>query len=640
MIYEISNLAIIIFLFIVGLVLGLSFYFARKTKSASSYYAAGGNIHWAVNGIAFAGDYLSAASFLGICGMIAYSGYDGFLYSIGYLAGWVVALFLVAEPLKKLGKYTFADALDSRFNSKHIKLSASISTLIVSVFYLIPQMVGAGDLVVPLLGLPHWLGVMIVGSIVIFIVATAGMTSTTYVQFIKGSLLVIFSTILTFYILRNGLSLTPGDNYHKFISIEASVSNDTIISISDPEFKLISTHLVDKMIFTKVEKDGNEGWYKLTKNEEKNTLNEMLYITVNPGGEKLYNGAPKAEKRFYQVGHLSKILVDGKEVDKTGPLGPFEFIKTIEKSEIVRFAKKAFPDGNDKVTVWYQNPTSGEDVMKPGLLYKISKSTGATFWDRLNFVSLMLALFLGTSALPHILIRYYTVPSQRAARKSTIVAISVIGFFYILTLFMGLGSMINGALDVESSNMSAPLLAKTFGIGLFSIISAIAFATVLGTVSGLIVASSGAIAHDFIDKYLQVEMTDKGKVKAGKIAAICVGIFAIILGILFKGMNVSFLVGLAFAVAASANLPAILFLLFWKKTTAKGIAWSIVVGIITSIGIILFSPSMWERYGLIPKDAPIPLDNPGIISIPLAVITLVIVSLLTQKDNSTKDFSK
>ena len=640
MIYEISNLAIIIFLFIVGLVLGLSFYFARKTKSASSYYAAGGNIHWAVNGIAFAGDYLSAASFLGICGMIAYSGYDGFLYSIGYLAGWVVALFLVAEPLKKLGKYTFADALDSRFNSKHIKLSASISTLIVSVFYLIPQMVGAGDLVVPLLGLPHWLGVMIVGSIVIFIVATAGMTSTTYVQFIKGSLLVIFSTILTFYILRNGLSLTPGDNYHKFISIEASVSNDTIISISDPEFKLISTHLVDKMIFTKVEKDGNEGWYKLTKNEEKNTLNETLYITVTPGGEKLYNGAPKAEKRFYQVGHLSKILVDGKEVDKTGPLGPFEFIKTIEKSEIVRFAKKAFPDGNDKVTVWYQNPTSGEDVMKPGLLYKISKSTGATFWDRLNFVSLMLALFLGTSALPHILIRYYTVPSQRAARKSTIVAISVIGFFYILTLFMGLGSMINGALDVESSNMSAPLLAKTFGIGLFSIISAIAFATVLGTVSGLIVASSGAIAHDFIDKYLQVEMTDKGKVKAGKIAAICVGIFAIILGILFKGMNVSFLVGLAFAVAASANLPAILFLLFWKKTTAKGIAWSIVVGIITSIGIILFSPSMWERYGLIPKDAPIPLDNPGIISIPLAVITLVIVSLLTQKDNSTKDFSK
>ena len=639
MIYEVSNLAIIIFLFIVGLVLGLSFYFARKTKSAASYYAAGGKIHWAVNGVAFAGDYLSAASFLGICGMIAYSGYDGFLYSIGYLAGWVVALFLVAEPLKKLGKYTFADALDSRFNSKHIKLAASISTLIVSVFYLIPQMVGAGDLVVPLLGLPHWMGVVIVGSIVIFIVATAGMTSTTYVQFIKGALLVIFSTILTIYILNNGLTLNPGENYHKFNQIEASVNGNNIVSVSDPDYVVSSTQVVGNLVFVKVENNGFDGWYKLSEKNGKAILDEMLYITTTPDGGKLYNGAPQEEKRFFQVGHLSKIIVDGVEVDKTGPVGLFEFIKTIENSEVVRFSKISYNDGEDKVTAWYQTVTTGKDIMKPGLLYKLSKSSGATFWNRLNFLSLMLALFLGTSALPHILIRYYTVPSQRAARKSTIVAISVIGFFYVLTLFMGLGSMINGALDVESSNMSAPLLAKSFGVGLFSIISAIAFATILGTVSGLIVASSGAIAHDFIDKYLQIEMTDKGRVKAGKIAAICVGLFAILLGILFKGMNVSFLVGLAFAVAASANLPAILFLLFWKKTTAKGIAWSIFVGIVSSIGIILLSPTMFEKYGLLAKDAPIPLDNPGIISIPLAVITLVLVSLMTQKDNSTKDFS-
>lgn len=639
MIYEVSNLAIAIFLFIVGLVLGLSFYFARKTKSASSYYAAGGKIHWAVNGIAFAGDYLSAASFLGICGMIAYSGYDGFLYSIGYLAGWVVALFLVAEPLKKLGKYTFTDALDSRFNSKHIKLAASISTLIVSIFYLIPQMVGAGDLIVPLLGLPHWIGVVLVGSIVIYIVATAGMTSTTYVQFIKGALLVIFSTILTFYILDNGLSLTPNENYHKFAQVEATVTNDTVVSIPDSSFTIKSTKVVDKFVFVKLGKDGSDVWYKLNQQEDKAILEEMLYITVNSSGEKLYNGAPKSERKFYQVGHLSQIIVDGKEVDSTGPIGPFEFLSTIQSSEIIRFSKKAFSDGGDKVTVWYQNVTQGEDVMKPGILYKLSKSVGASFWDRMNFLSLMLALFLGTSALPHILIRYYTVPSQRAARKSTIVAITAIGFFYILTLYMGLGSMVSGALDVESSNMSAPLLAKTFGVGIFSIISAIAFATVLGTVSGLIVASSGAIAHDFIDKYLEINMTDKAKVKAGKISAICVGLFAIILGILFKGMNVSFLVGLAFAVAASANLPAILFLLFWKKTTAKGIAWSIIVGIVSSIGIILFSPTMYDKYGLIPADAPIPLDNPGIISIPLAVITLVVISLLTQKDNSTKNFS-
>ena len=640
MIYEVSNLAVAIFLFIVALVLGLSFYFARKTKSASGYYAAGGTIHWGVNGIAFAGDYLSAASFLGICGMIALSGYDGFLYSIGYLAGWVVALFLVAEPLRRLGKFTFADALDSKFDAKSIKLAASISTLVVSIFYLIPQMVGAGDLVVPLLGLPHWIGVLIVGSIVIFIVATAGMTSTTYVQFLKGGLLVIFSTVLTIYILRNGLNLNPGEDYYKYDRIEALVTGENNVSVADPACQVKTTRMIDNMLFVKLEKDGFDTWYKLTGEGSEAYLDEMPNITVKADGEKFYNGAPREENRFYQVGHLSRIIVDGEEVDKTGPVGPFKFLKTIENSEVIRFTKKAFTDGEDKVTVFYQDVTSGQDVMKPGLLYKLSKSAGATFWDRLNFLSLMLALFLGTSALPHILIRYYTVPNQRAARKSTIVAITAIGFFYILTLYMGLGSMINGVLDLESSNMSGPLLARSFGIGLFSIISAIAFATVLGTVSGLIVASSGAIAHDFIDKYLKVEMTDKDKVKAGKMAAFSVGVFAIILGILFKGMNVSFLVGLAFSVAASANLPAILFLLFWKKTTAKGIAWSIVVGIVFSVGIILFSPSMWERYGLVAQNAPIPFDNPGIISIPMAVITLIVVSLMTQKDNRLKDFSK
>lgn len=643
MIYEVSNLAIIIFLFIVGLVLGLSFWFARKKTSAANYYAAGGQINWFVNGIAFAGDYLSAASFLGICGMIAYSGYDGFIYSIGYLAGWVVALFLVAEPLKKLGKYTFADALDSRFNSPAIKLAASISTLIVSVFYLIPQMVGAGDLVVPLLGMPHWMGVVIVGSIVIFIVATAGMTSTTYVQFIKGGLLVIFSTILTIYILNNGFTLNPGENYHKFNKIDALVANDSVVTITDSTYVIKETKVVDKLVFVNVEKAGTACWYKLTVNKEdslKGTLDEALFTSVNAKGDKLYNGAPKADKKFFQVGHMSKIIVDGKEVEKTGAVGPFEFLKIIKESVLVRFSKKEFKSGDEKITVYFQKPTKGEDVMKPGLLYKLSKESGANMWDRLDFLSLMLALFLGTSALPHVLIRYYTVPSARAARKSTILAIAVIGFFYILTLYMGLGSAINGVLDVESSNMSGPLLAKSFGIVLFSIISAIAFATVLGTVSGLIVASSGAIAHDFMDKYLKVDFTDEGKVKAGKISAIIVGLIAIALGIVFKGTNVSFLVGLAFAVAASANLPAILFLLFWKKTTAKGIAWSIIVGIVTSIVIILFSPTMYEIYGLIPKSAPIPLKNPGIVSIPLAVITLIVVSLMTQKENASKDFSK
>ena len=635
MIYETSFFAIVIFIIFVAFVLGLSFYFARKTQSAASFFAAGGTIHWGVNGIAFAGDYLSAASFLGICGMIAFSGYDGFLYSIGYLAGWIVALFLVAEPLKRLGKFTFTDALDARFNSKSIQLTAAISTLIVSMFYLIPQMVGAGALVKPLLGLEHHWGVIIVGTIVIFIVATAGMTSTTYVQFIKGALLIIFSTVLAFYIFNNGLNLMPDNElqqYHRFISVTPTVNNGKVIEAED--YHIANQLTVKGNHLVKLEKDGVMRWFNLVNEDNTFILLEMLSITNLPNEGKLYNGEPKENAKFYQVGHLSKIMVDGKEVDKTGPLGPFEFLSAIEKSEIVRFKQLKFSEQENKVTVWYQNKTAGSDMMKPGLKFKIGDD--ATPMSKLNFVSLMIALFLGTSALPHILIRYYTVPSQRDARKSTIVAIGAIGAFYILTLFMGLGASINGVLDMESSNMSAPLLAKAFGIGLFSIISAIAFATILGTVSGLIIASTGAIAHDFIDIYLGKNLSEKNKVLTGKLAAFTVGIIAIILGIAFKGMNVSFLVGWAFAVAASANLPAILMLLFWKKTTAKGIAWSIVVGIIAALSLILTSPTMWGRYGLDPEMALHKLDNPAIISFPLALITLIVVSLLSQNDNHSK----
>lgn len=212
MIHETSFLAVLVFLFFAGSVLCISFYLGRRAKSASGYFAAGGGIHWAVNGVAFAGDYLSAASFLGICGMIAFYGYDGFLYSIGYLAGWIVALFIIAEPLKRMGRYTFADALDNRFNSRGIKLAAATSTLVVSCFYLIPQMVGTGALVQPLLGFPHYAGVLVVGAIVTIIVITAGMVSTTWVQFIKGSLLVVLCTLITILILARGLTTKPADS--------------------------------------------------------------------------------------------------------------------------------------------------------------------------------------------------------------------------------------------------------------------------------------------------------------------------------------------------------------------------------------------------------------------------------------------
>jgi cation/acetate symporter len=637
MIYEVSIGAILIFIGFVALVLGLSFYFARKTKTANSYYAAGGTIHWSVNGIAFAGDYLSAASFLGICGMIAYAGYDGFLYSIGYLAGWVVALFVVAEPLKRMGKFTFTDALDSKFNSKGIKLTAAISTLIVSLFYLIPQMVGAGDLVVPLLGLPHWVGVVIVGSIVILIVATAGMTSTTYVQFLKGGLLIITTVVLTVLILNKGLEKTPYEGYHQFNTIEASFDQESgKLVLNDPtqaEVIYVTDGAAGKERFVKMLYNDYERWFRLVEKDGSVILEESLSVTDAASGEKLYNGAEKEARQFYQVGHMYRIVSEGQEVESTGGLNPFTFLTKIEDSDIIIYTKAVVEDGKDKVTVYYPKLVPGTNVMKPGMIFKLANGTG---WDKLNFISLMLALFLGTSALPHVLIRYYTVPSQRAARKSTIVAIAAIGFFYIMTLYLGLGAMINGVNDVASSNMSGPLLAKSFGVGIFSLISAIAFATVLGTVSGLIVASSGAIAHDFIDNYLNKQMSDKVKVRAGKISAFAVGLIAIVLGILFKGMNVSFLVGLAFAVAASANLPAIIMILFWKKTTSKGVSASIVTGILSSIILILLSPSMYERYGMLKTDAVWPLDNPGIVSIPLAFIVLVVVSLLTKKKETVE----
>ena len=629
MIYDVSGLAVIIFFVFVALVLLLSFYFARKTKTSASYFAAGGTIHWGVNGIAFAGDYLSAASFLGICGMIAFAGYDGFLYSIGFLAGWVVALFVVAEPMKRMGTFTFTDALDYKFNSRSIKFTAAVSTLVVSIFYLIPQMVGAGDLVVPILGLPHWVGVVIVGSVVIFIVATAGMTSTTYVQFLKGGLLIIFSVILTVYILNKGLDREPGPDHHEYVSLSVNVFPSGEIDMEDnAEYVIEDEVLTGDNRFFLLRTEDLSNWYHLTERDNEYFLDEMLTIFTDSEGNTLYNGAPREDRRFYQVGHLAMVMSDGEEVESTGPTNPFSFLTRIEESEVVRYIRASFEYEDGSVIAWYPQVTPGSEIMRPGLFYKLE---GASIWEKLNFVSLMLALFLGTAALPHILIRYYTVPSPRDARKSTIVAIAAIGSFYILTLYMGLGAMINGVLDMESSNMSGPLLAKSFGLGIFAMISAVAFATVLGTVSGLIVASSGAIAHDLVDKFFNVKMEDKIKVRAGKIAAFGVGIFGIIVGILMKGMNVSFLVGLAFAVAASSNLPAIIMILFWDKTTAKGVSASITIGIISSVTLILLSPSMFERYGLSPEAAIFPMDNPGIVTIPLAFLTLIAVSLITRK---------
>ena len=567
--------AVMVFAMIVGLTLALSFYLGSKAKSAKGFFAAGGDIPWFINGIAFAGDYLSAASFLGICGMIAFYGYDGFLYSIGYLAGWVVALFVVAEPLKRLGKYTFADALAAKYDSRGITAAAGLSTLVVSLFYLIPQMVGAGVLVKPLLGLPHWAGVIMVGTVVIIIVMTAGMVSTTYVQFLKGLLLVFFSTSLTVLILQRGLEVTPKDSPVKPLEAQSQVTR------SD--------------------------------------------------GQVLINGLPKSQSQFRAVGHILE-LPGG--VQKTGPLTPWGYLQAIAGSKIVTWSNKTTKADDGTTTVTYTPKEQlGADLLQPGNHPTFAGLKQGKLNEKLNFISLLLALFCGTASLPHILIRYYTVRNPAAARKSTIVGIGSIGFFYVLTLYLGLGAMTSGSLDVTNSNMAAPLLARAFSDWLFAIISAIAFTTVLGTVSGLIIAASGAVVHDLMTTVFRVGLSEQEQVSVAKLASVAVGAIAIILGIIFEKLNVSYLVGWAFSVAASANLPSLVMLLFWKRTTSKGIIAAILVGMCTSLGWILLSSETYKNvYGLDPLTAPFQVSQPGLVTIPLGFLTLVIVSLLTKPD--------
>ncbi|MCI0358105.1 MAG: cation acetate symporter [Planctomycetaceae bacterium] len=641
MIYETSYTAVAVFAFFVAVVLGISFYLGAKAKSASGYYAAHGQIPWFVNGVAFAGDYLSAASFLGICGMIAFYGYDGFLYSIGYLAGWIVALLVIAEPLKRLGKFTFADALDSKFNSRGIKLAAAISTLVVSVFYLIPQMVGAGALVKPLLGFPeHYQGVVVVGVVVVLIVVTAGMVSTTWVQFIKGGLLVVFCTILTAMILNRGLEV-------KRLSGPPGETRPTPGEVTSVDFIEPTGQWIGRPYVRERTESGRIVTYRQTLVDGQVVSVARCQTLEIRSGKRFVDGLPQGNgpgrADFWPVGAVRSL--PGQR-DKTGPLGPAGYLATLQQSEVETWSSEKIADDAGTTTVYYPVVKPGADLLTPGgsptfsalrsNLFVESESRQVFSWKalaaKLDFLSLMIALFGGTASLPHILIRYYTVKDQASARKSTVVGIASIGFFYVLTLFLGLGAMTSGTLDVTDSNMAAPLLARSFGELPFAVISAIAFTTVLGTVSGLIMAASGAVAHDFLANFLKIEMNDATKVRAGKVTAVVVGIIAIVLGILFGRLNVNFLVGWAFNVAASANLPSLIMLLFWRGTTKQGITAAIFVGMLSSLAWILLSAQCYKDvYGLDPAAALVPFSQPGIVTIPLGFAVLVAVSWLTRE---------
>ena len=584
MIYGTSTLSVVVFVAFVLAVLALSFWLGSRARSAGGYFAAHGQVGWFVNGIAFAGDYLSAASFLGICGMIAFSGYDGFLYSIGYLAGWIVALFVIAEPVKRLGRFTLADALNARFQSRGIKVVAAVSTLVISLFYLVPQMVGAGALVKPLLGLPHWAGVVMVGVVVTGIVATAGMVSTTWVQFIKGTLLVAICGFVVVLILGRGFSVPA-----------KPIPQDTV-----------QTYRKD-----------SSGTY--------------------------VNGAPIAPdnqldsrlRSEFGTGFGSVAALPGGATE-TGPLGPVEYIRVFAESTVTTWKKGVDSEGN---TSFSPQERKGSDLLLPGGSATFKGVRADSTASKLDFISLMLALFLGTASLPHILIRYYTVRDPAAARKSTVVGIGAIGVFYVLTLYLGIGAMTSGSLDPTDSNMSAPLLARTFGDGLFAVISAVAFTTVLGTVSGLVMAGAGAVAHDLMKDAMRMELTDGQQVRAGKIAAVLLGVGAIALGVLFERMNVTFLVGWAFNVAASANLPALVMLLFWKGTTRQGVIAAMAMGLVSSLAWIMLSADTLEKvYGYTAVDAAassiVPFSQPAILTVPLGFATLVFVSLLTRAQHS------
>ena len=649
MIYEASPVAVVIFFLFVGLTLGISFYLGRKAQSSEGYFAAHGQIPWFVNGVAFAGDYLSAASFLGICGMIAFYGYDGFLYSIGFLAGWIVALFVVAEPMKRLGKFTFADALNAKFQSPGIKIAAGISTLAVSVFYLIPQMVGAGVLVQPLLGFPHWLGVVIVGAVVILIVVTAGMVSTTWVQFLKGSLLVLFSAILTIMILDRGFTVKEGgiDDY-KF----RTLGPFTVAGLEDsgnpgelgselhdlPELTggRVLSESTGKLKMPKFVRSADTFWSVDIQSDSEVFLRECQTHQVKDGkkivnGQELGSDSDDGPAQLHPIGYVSQLPG---EQESTGPLGPVEFFSTMQESEVVLW-KKSSSEAYPGLDIYVPTPTPGNQVLRPGEHPKFAGIRKPELLGKLNFLSLMLALFCGTASLPHILIRYYTVKDAAAARKSTIVGIASIGFFYVLTLYMGLGAMTSGAMDVTSSNMAAPLLARSMSELLFAAISAIAFTTVLGTVSGLILASAGAVTHDLLSNVMKVELSSAEQVRVAKVASVVVGAIAIVLGILFKGMNVGYLVGWAFSVAASANLPALVMLLFWKGTTKQGIIAAIIVGMVSSLSWILLSADTFKDvYGLPAENALVPFSQPGIVTIPLGFVTLVVVSLMTKQKSA------
>ncbi|MFY0408776.1 cation acetate symporter [Solicola sp. PLA-1-18] len=505
-----QNLTTGLFLAVVALTIGITIWASRNTSGAADYYAAGRNISGFQNGLAISGDYMSAASFLGISGAIALYGYDGFLYSIGFLVAWLVALLIVAELLRNSGRYTMADQLAYRMRQTPVRTAAATSTVAVSIFYLLAQMVGAGTLVSLLLGVDSQalknITIVGVGLLMIVYVVFGGMKGTTWVQIVKAVLLMTGTL-------------------------------------------LISVLVLAKFGFN---------------------LSELLGAAASNSGK-------------------------------------------------------------------------GDAFLSPGLQY------GATFTSKLDFLSLGIALVLGTAGLPHILIRFYTVPTSRDARTSVLWAIGLIGTFYLMTLILGFGAAAlvdtgpESEVAASSGNLASPLLAQAVGGGegttggaiLLALISAVAFATILAVVAGLTLTSASSVAHDlYASIFKKGQASEKDEVKVARISAFVIGGVAIALAIPAQSLNIAFLVALAFAVAASANLPSLIYNLFWRRFNTRGAVFSIYGGLGSALLLVLFSPVVsGDPTALFPDSdwAFFPLKNPGLVSIPFGFLMGAIGTLTSRE---------
>lgn len=495
-----SATVIIMFLVFVGATLVITYFASKRTNSTKDFYTAGGGLTGWQNGLAISGDYLSAASFLGIAGAIALWGFDGFFYSVGYLTAYLVVLYIVAEPLRNLGKYTVADMIAARFELKKVRAFAALSSITIVIFYMLAQLVGAGALIQLLFGIPYTLSVIIVGIMMTIYVLFGGMTATSWVQMVKAVLLMIGTVIISFLVLLH--------------------FNFNIFSM----------------------------------------FGEMKNIT-----------APELKGEF----------------------------------------------------------------LNPG-------SQGAS---PLNNISLIIALLFGTAGLPHILMRFFTVKDAKTARSSVMWATWIIGIFYILTIFLGFGAA--ALLSREeiiaanpAGNMAAPLLAERLGGDLLmSFVAAVAFATILAVVAGLVLSGASAFAHDIYGQVIKKgKISEQQQMLAAKIAAFSVSVFSIILAIFAQNQNVAFLVSLAFCVAASANLPVIVFTIFWKRFNTAGAITGILTGLFAALILVVLGPNVMDPTGaaFIEMSPVFPLDNPAIISVPAGFLGAFLGTFLGKRESVEK----